>query len=216
MVVSAAVALPAWIVLDLGAGGRHDLRDFDPHAVARLETQMWRSYYNHRSLKLFSELTSLLRTQYRAPFWRACLEGYHAARAAVVFQKGHNREEYEMALPDLDNYYGLLRKGSEPPFDPAEAARLELAWWIVHRERARHAPGDLIRALAELQAQIYGLPPERFADHARTRAEAMLLRDIRAETGGVSEADWSEIGGLLDHSWTALKMATGSPEKPRS
>ena len=40
------------------------MREFDPDEVARLETAMWRSYYERQRLSLFRQLTELLRTQY--------------------------------------------------------------------------------------------------------------------------------------------------------
>src|SRR5262245_51180564 len=44
-----------WLAIDLTGFGLHssDLREFDPDAVARLETDMWRSYYDRRQLLLF-------------------------------------------------------------------------------------------------------------------------------------------------------------------
>ena len=56
------------------------------------------------------------------------------------------------------DYYGLIHKASATPFAVERVAALELEWWIVHRQRDRHAPGDLERALAELQAAIYSRP----------------------------------------------------------
>ena len=168
---------------------------------------MWRSYYGHSSVRLFGQLVEALREQYHLPFWRSCVGAYHAARAAVVFQAGHGRSEYERALPDLVDYYTLIRRGSDVAFPVDKAARLELEWWIVHRERAQHQQGDLDRALADLQAEIYQQPPARFENHARDRAEAMLLRDSRAEAGGVSDRDWTRIGALLDSSWVSLQAA---------
>jgi hypothetical protein len=81
---------------------------------------------------------------------------------------------------------------------------LELEWWIVHRERKKHAPGDLDKALAELPAELYQVPVEKMMEHARLRAEAMTIRDNHAEAGGVSEADWKKIEALLHESWRAL------------
>jgi hypothetical protein len=89
-------------------------------------------------------------------------------------------------------------------------SKLELEWWIIHRERARHQPSDLEHALAALQAEIYSRPEDMFLPHARARAEAMLIRDERAEAGGVSEHDWDRIGALLDSSWVSAQRAAGA------
>ena len=94
-----AGALVLWIAFDLARSGAHDLRDFDGHQVARLETAMWRSYYDHQPIRLFAQLTELLRSQFHLPFWQSCLGAYHAARAAVVFQRGQSHAGYRLALP---------------------------------------------------------------------------------------------------------------------
>src|SRR5262245_8989501 len=116
VLVLLAFVLAAKVAWDFAVPGEHSLRRFDAHAVGRLETEMWRSYYDHKKAALFLELTDLLCKQYHLPFSRALTAAYHAARAAVVFQPGRNRAEYERALPDLIRFYSLIRQGSDVPF----------------------------------------------------------------------------------------------------
>lgn len=215
---TAALAIPAILlgaaVWDFSSSSEGNLCGFDPHEVARLETKMWRDYYEHRRAALFLGLATSLRTQFGLGLTGSWVTAFHAARAAVVFQKGRSRTEYEQALPDLRSYYeSLLRKGARAE----DAARLELEWWILHRERDRIPAGALEKALAALQARIYGIPAEVMDRHARLRAEAMLLRDHRAEAGGVSEEDWRQISELLDGSWSSLREAIlpACPQPPR-
>ena len=138
--LAALAASAAWVAYDLVAPRRTEMRRFDPDEVARLDTLMWRSYYSRERLRLFRQLAELLRTQYRLPFWRSNLVALRAARAAFVFKDGRSRPDYERALPDLVRFYEHLRATSDTPFDPGRAARLELEWWIVHRERKTRAP----------------------------------------------------------------------------
>ncbi len=196
---------------DLYGPRTSDMRSFDPDEVARLETAMWRSYYDRERVKLFLEMAELLRTQYHLPLLRSNLVAYRAAKAAFVFKDGHNRAEYERALPDLVTYYSSLRAVSTEPFDVDEVSRLELEWWIVHRERANYAPGDLANALAVLPAAVYHVPADRLAEHARLRADAMTIRDTKAEQGGVTEEDWARIDELLHHSWRSLHEEVNRP-----
>jgi hypothetical protein len=210
IVVIAAAAIVAWVVYDLYAPRTAHLKEFDPDEVARLETAMWRSYYERQRLRLFNQLSELMRTQYNMPLVRSNQVAYYAANAAFVFKKGKQRSDYEKALPDLVKFYQSVRNMSDIPFDVDRAARLELEWWIIHRERAKHPPGDLERSLAELQAEIYGVPIERLMEHGRLRAEAMTIRDTKAETGGVTEADWAKIDELLHQSWRSLSVAVKS------
>jgi hypothetical protein len=207
--ISAALVLllAAWVAYDLYSSRRTSLRDFDADEVARLDTAMWRSYYSRRRVRLFAQACELLRTQYRLPFWRSNAVAYRAAKAAFVFKDGHSRADYERALPDLLSFYKSIRSVSDTDFDPERAARLELEWWIVHRERKQHAPGDLERALAELESELYRIPAERLLEHARLRAEAMDIRDTKAEQGGVTEEDWKRIDELLHESWRSLHAA---------
>lgn len=196
-----------YALFDLYGPRAAKMRSFDPNEVARLETAMWKSYYNRSRLKLFREMSQLLRTQYNLPFIRSNAVAYQAAKAAFAFKDGHNRAEYERALPYLVSFYSSVRKVSDVPFDVDRAARLEVEWWIIHRERDRHAPGDLDRALAELPAELYGIPAERLMEHGRLRAAAMTIRDKKAEQGGVSDADWTKIDELLHASWQSLYRA---------
>ncbi len=199
--------LLAYALFDLYGPRSSKMRGFDANEVARLETAMWKSYYSRERFKLYNQMTELLRTQYNLPFIRSNTVAYQASRAAFVFKDGHNREEYEKALPYLVNFYSSVRKVSDVPFDVDRTARLELEWWIIHRERKSHAPGDLDRALADLPAEIYGVPAERLMEHARLRAEAMTIRDTKAEQGGVTDADWAKIDELLHASWQSLYKA---------
>jgi hypothetical protein len=111
----------------------------------------------------------------------------------------------------LIKFYTAIRKMSDIPFDVERVARLELEWWIIHRQRENHAPGDLPRSLAELQSALYGLPVDRFMEHANARAEAMTIRDTKAEQGGVTDDDWARIDQLLHTSWKSLIEVVNRP-----
>lgn len=107
-------------------------------------------------------------------------------------------------MPDLRKFYGEIRNISTTDFDVERAAKLELEWWIIHRERKKYQEGDLANALAETVSAIYNLPKERFLEHGVFRAEAMKIRDEKAEQGGVTEEDWQKIDELLHKSWNSL------------
>jgi hypothetical protein len=124
-----------------------------------------------------------------------------------VFQRGNDRPTHTRALPDLERFYDQIRRGSSVPFDPKKAAALELEWWIIHRQQWKYTRQDLENALAELQAAIFMQPVETVREHARLRAEAMLLRDDRAGHGGLSSDHWNRIADMLDRSWVSLQPA---------
>jgi hypothetical protein len=203
MVAAVVLAGAGWAAGRIARGpARVDMRVFDPDAVARLETAMWRSYYDRRRLPLVAQLVALLRGQFRLSPARSVAVAFLAARAAAVFQVGRGDADYELALPYLERYYAAILAVGEVRFDAARAARLELDWWVVHREAAGQ---HLERALAALAAELYQVPAERLAVHARRRAEAMAVRDRRAEDpGGVTDADWERIAAILRLAWRSL------------
>lgn len=207
IVLIVALAILVWVLYDLYAPRTAHLREFDADEVARLETAMWRSYYEKRRVRLFFELGELLRSQYNMPLFRSNRVAYYGAKAAFVFKRGKQRADYEKALPDLVKFYQSILQMSDTPFDVNRAAQLELEWWIIHREREKQAPGNLEKALAELQSAIYGIPVDRLLEHGRKRAEAMTIRDTKAESGGVTEDDWRRIDTLLHESWHSLARA---------
>jgi hypothetical protein len=189
-ILALALVIAVWAAIDLYLPRHTKMREFNADEVGRLEAAMWRSYYQKERFKLFNQLTELLRTEYNLPYIRSNSVAYQASKAAFVFKDGHNRADYEKALPNLINFYSAIHKVSDIDFDVEKAAKLELEWWIIHRERKQHPAGDLERALANLPAEIYHIPSERLLEHARLRAEAMTIRDDKAEAGGVTEADW--------------------------
>jgi hypothetical protein len=204
VVVAAAVGA-GWAAAELARPRRVDIRAFDPDEVARLETAMWRSYYDRRRLPLLGQLVALLQGQFHLQPLRAVTLAGLAARAAAVFQVGAGHDDYRRALPYLERYYRGIRAVSDVPFDPERAARLELEWWIVHREVERHPPGDLEAALADLAAELYQLPAGRLGVHAARRAEAMTIRDHAARRAvGVLDDDWDRIEAVLWVAWKAL------------
>ncbi|MBL8190176.1 MAG: hypothetical protein JNK38_19325, partial [Acidobacteria bacterium] len=128
-----------WLAFDLYGPRQHSLKDFDPKVVAQLETDMWRSYYAKERLKLFRQLAELMRSQYGMPYATSNAVAYQAAQAAFVFKEGKKREDYEKALPNLVKFYQAIHDGADVDFDVQKAAKLELEWWIIHRQRNKYS-----------------------------------------------------------------------------
>ena len=84
IVLVIALAAVAWIIFDLYAPRTAHLREFNPDEVAQLETAMWRSYYDKQRVRLFNQLSELLRTQYNMPLIRSNRVAYYAANAAFA------------------------------------------------------------------------------------------------------------------------------------
>jgi hypothetical protein len=192
-----------------------DLRAFEPQRMAERETAMWRHYYDKRYLWLFWDLYASSRSEFRfSPLdsFRIALSASHAAR---LFQPTTSREEASVALPPLEVYYGLLRKGATAEFDPSKAAELELDWWQARREKA--APKDYGKTIAATTSIVYGADNPQIAESGVLRAEAMAYRDARNDK--MTDGDWRAVSTQLAAAYGKLKdgitrrQISGAPRK---
>ncbi|MFD2571549.1 hypothetical protein ACFSUS_12970 [Spirosoma soli] len=201
----ALATLLLWIAIDVFVPRQHSIRAFDPAEVARLETAMWRSYYDKNPALLFWQLAGGLRQQFHAPFWRSFGLAFQATKAAFVFKQGRNRADYNKALPTLKTYYQSIQDLTIEQFDVEKVASLELNWWIIHRQRAWYSYQDLGNALVQTAAALYDQPSSPFIGYGRQRAEAMRLCDEAGQKpSGTTEADWQRIEQELNQAWSTL------------
>jgi len=200
---AAAALVAAYAVIPRHA----DLRAFDPAEMARLETAMWRDYYDKRYGALFYHLCESTRTQFGFSPLQSLHVAFSAAEAARTFQPTRSRREADAALPALVAYYRNFAPAAPVAFDVEEAARLELDWWQARREAV--APRDYGLTIARVAALTYG----RAADDSGirqfgiARAEAMAFRDARGEA--ITDADWMRIENQLGEAYRTLKASIG-------
>lgn len=208
----ALLVILIWVLTDLFIPRKHDIRQFDPAEVARLETTMWRSYYDKNPVLLFWQLAGGLRQQFHATFWRSFGLAFQATRAAFVFKQGQSTADYQRALPILVDYYQSIQELSSVSFDTRRVAALELNWWIVHRQRNRYTYANLAGALAQTSAALYSQPVDRFITYAQLRADAMKLCDEAGQLpNGAKAADWNRIQTALDRAWGTLHTVVQQP-----
>ena len=197
-VLVAVVALLIWLQ---DAVSKPDMSGFDPQEMGRLESGMWRSYYDGRWLQLACQTMEGASGQYRFSWWDGSRSSLHASRAALFFRK--NTDD-PMCLPELEQYYAIISKATGQKFDIRAAAALELQWW---KERRRGiVPQDYARTIAQATALVYGVPEETVLPAARMRAQAMAYRDARRD-GKMTDADWQEIARQLMLAYASLKEA---------
>lgn len=196
--------LGIWISTDLWVPRHYDLRQFNPTSIGVLETKMWRSYYEKKPLQLFWQSAQLFRQQLKAPYWRSFKIAYHAAKAALVFQKGSNRVAYQKALPNLQTFYQEVAKLSNRPLNVEQAAKQELEWWIIRRYRKEHPPGEWAKLQAQVAAEIYGVAPAQCEKYGALRTEAMLYRDNLGQE--IEKKDWVKIEKMLVEAWQSLNQ----------
>ena len=200
------------LALLLGAIGAYaswprpaDLRGFEPADIARLETAMWRDYYDKRYVALFYHLYASTRTQFGFSPFRSLHIALSAAEAARTFQPTRSRQEADAALPALVAYYRDFAPAAPAVFDVGEVARLELDWWQARREAV--SPDDYGLTIARVAALTYGkgLDDSGLRQFGVARAEAMAFRDARGE--GITEADWATIETQLVGAYRSLKAS---------
>lgn len=179
-------------------GGR---ASFDPDKVAESETRMWQAYYSGNRTKLGLELMTLLRSQYGMSLLKAKDIAELLARSSMSF--GTATGSYEsIVLPDLTEAYRLIQQASGRSFDPEQAARAELAWWVARRTPGQDSTEQVGARIAALYALLYGENHPSFARAGRLRAQAAELRDA-----GGALADWAAVEELLKQSYRELKQA---------
>ena len=93
------LALVSAAIGTYAAWPRHaDLRGFEPADIARLETAMWRDYYEKRYVALFGHLYELSRTQFGFSPLDSFRIAWAAAQAAKAFEPTRSRAAADAAL----------------------------------------------------------------------------------------------------------------------
>ncbi len=189
-----------------------DARAFDAAGMARMESAMWRSYYEGKWVQLGWQAMRVARTQYGFSVLDSLRLAKHSAVAALRFRKSTDDPK---CLPELEAYYAIVQKSAPARFDPATAAQLELEWW----KQRRHGvpPTDYSRTIAQLAALVYGAPTDQMLAPSHLRASAMEYRDVRRNRP-VSDDEWRTIEEMLAAAYGSLKAAIlrGMPARERA
>jgi ABC-type amino acid transport substrate-binding protein len=188
---------------------RADLTAFDPAEMARLETAMWRHYYEQRYLALLLDLYEVARREQGFSPLDSARIALAAAAAARSFQPSTSRAQAEAAIPDLVAYFRLLARAAPVAVDGQEAARTELAWWQARREAV---PAEQYGAIiARVSTLLYGVDNGDIRRSGLLRAQAMDYRD--AHSADMTEADWAAIEERLRSAYGLLKKAASAPAR---
>ena len=172
---------------------------FDPVVVATSETRMWRAYYNADVTTIRQEVRTLLMEQFGLAEQDATAVENPLISATMVFDRIHSNYEAR-CLPDLERAYQELKRVSGMSFDPKQAARAKLSWWVARRTPGSDSPAQVGKQIAHLYAVIFGEPRPEFDRAGLLRAEAAYLRDL-----GDAACDWQKVQQLLIESYTELR-----------
>jgi hypothetical protein len=188
---------------------RADLTRFDPAAMARRETSMWRHYYEKHYFLLFFDLYETSRREQGFSPLDSMRLAVAAARAAKAFQPSASRAEAEAALPYLIGYFRILSRAAPVAVDVEDAARTELAWWQARREAV--PPEQYGAIIARVSTLLYGVDNADIRLAGVIRAQAMEYRDAHA--ANLTVADWSAIDRQLQLAYGLLKKAVSWPAR---
>jgi hypothetical protein len=195
----------------VGHDARLVARNFDPVALARVEAAAWIGYYRREWIRVLAASVGLVRCGF-AMSWPKTLWG-----AWLVLRANQMWAPYPVNDPDgarrlMTTFYTLVG-GSVSGFDPGEAARLEVAWWRVHRalqHRDAEEVAHLGIAVAELYAYTYDCPVKDVLESGELRAEAMRICDAWVAAGcQLDDARLTAMRRSLLRSYRRLKVAVG-------
>jgi len=174
---------------------------FDPEFLASTETQMWQAYYRKDKATLAWLLVKILKRQFGLTNFEAAKTAKLFANAAMQFKYAKN-DNYNIALPELSNAYSAVKKYSGLHYNPQEAAKADLAWWVDRRNPAKRNKPEIIGAgIAHLYEVIYGYKHSGFTKAGMLRAKAAYIRDH-----GQENCDWGKIRTMLLESYKALQQ----------
>lgn len=189
------------IAVGVAATGGATHPSFDPAAVGKSETRMWQAYYAGDPLSLGREMLALQMSQLGVTAAQAISIGEPLGRAALTFSNTH--EGYDTAvLPALVEGYTQVAKAMGGTWDPKEAGRRELAWWVARRTPGENAPANVGRRIADLYALLYGRRNAEIERAGLLRAQAAFARDKAAAKG--QTPPWDTIEAQLVESYAAL------------
>ena len=184
------------------------IRTFDPARVARLETENWEAYYQKRWGRLLQVSVGLVQEAFGLNLWQALQGAYLVGRAEIAAAPFPDND-VPKAEAYMRRFYGLVKRIHHEDFNVEQAARLEVNWWVVHRQHFGQADSQpLVEALIDLYAATFRLPRERVRDAAHWRAEAMRYSDQWVNESKASSSPLlAQVEAELLKSYTALRAA---------
>jgi hypothetical protein len=162
------------------AGQPGPLRSFDPARIADLEYRAWTGYYLRDWPQVLAASVGLVRAGFGMDWARTLHGAWLVLRANQLWAPQNNNPARAQAC--MQRFYALLKLTHGAPASPAEAARLEVDWWRVHRQvqhsTAPRGGGDeLVESVTRLYSYLYSEPGDAVRPAAEHRARAMDLSD---------------------------------------
>jgi len=184
---------------------------FNPHKVAHYEKSGWEAYYDRDWLRAFKLMVALNREEFHMSLLTAVGAAIDIVRASMAFAPVDNN--VLKATKHLRRYYEKARRTANLQADPATLARLEMDYWVVHRnlaiERIQQPNLEnitpMVESLNNLHAALFGISGEAARRSAELRALAAKAVDrITGRYSADVEADWRQVETYLQQAYQAV------------
>jgi hypothetical protein len=184
------------------------IRNFDPRKIAHYEKENYVAYYQKDWLKLLRVSVGMVGEAFALSLWQAVYAAYLVARAEIAFAPFPNND-VPKAEVYMRRFYQFIKDVHHEDFDVARAAKLDVNWWIIHRNLFGNAENqELVEGLKNLYAEAYGVEPAKVEESARLRAMGMLYSDLWVNEGKPADSPLlAQEEEALYQSYKALKEA---------
>lgn len=177
-----------------------------PARLAKLETEMWRAYYEQDFAHLSYRIYQLFTEEFTLSLSSSLRAAYHATKAASIMRSlpgTTSKQEYRtQILPNLTEFFEVIKHDLNAEYDSQSVATAELDWWITRRT---HEHNDIKKIGLQI-AKVYSLMTARDNENIRRagilRAHAAWLRDQQQINKG--RVNWQQIESLLKQSYENL------------
>lgn len=191
-------------------GTRTGPLSFDPVVIGNRETDAWVAYYRHEWRRFLVASVGMVAAAFGMSPDRTLSGAWYVLRANQLWAPFPDNQP-DAARAYMRRFYELIDETSALRFDPAEAARLEVEWWRVHRAHQHDesvTEEQLETALIDLYAYVYGAGREAVEPAARKRVEAMDLSDRWVRAGcRLDDPLLADERRALVASYAALRIA---------
>ena len=175
---------------------------FNSAEIAAAETRMWQAYYGGNPITLNKELVNLLKKQFG--FRSEDAQNISISLGVATWNFLHSTGSYEdEVLPNLVNAYTQIKDVVRGNWNPEEAAKAELEWWVDRRTPGKNNPKNVGKSIAKLYSILYGKTNPYIEKAGLLRAEAAALRD-RLGLNRKNSNEWEQVEALLEESYASL------------
>lgn len=190
---------------------------FNPDKVAYYEKAGWEAYYDKDWGRVLWLMVQLNREEFGMPLTTAMAAALDIVRASLAFKPVDN--DVPKATEFLCRYFEKVRRSANVRTDAQTLARLEMDYWVIHRQLAiermknpeADTPGSLdhivpmVEALTNLHAALFDAPPTSIRRSAEYRA--LAAKTVDRITGRYSTdvaEDWRQIELYLQQAYGAV------------